>query len=274
VEKERLCYWDDAPDTATTHGQKGWVVAEGDRTFYLAASSRDIRLQTQVDVTAGEIRNVKGVSDLSAINATIARAERLNEETQAFISAELEAARAADTSTPLPELNRLTASLNLKIAQSADRIMVPSMHTVTFVAEDEETAVEVMQGLKVARPADPYKEDYTFIGWFVGEEKFDFDTPVVSELTLTARWEKTITSIRINAIAIETVRRGETKQFTVTLNEGASDAGIVWTTANSALATVADDGTVTIKNVIGTVVLTATDPLSGRSHSVLLRIAS
>jgi hypothetical protein len=83
-----------------------------------------------------------------------------------------------------------------------------------------------------------------------------------------------ITSIRINAVAIENIKRGEVKQFRVTLNEGASDEGIVWTTANPALATVNADGVVTVKNIIGTVVLTATDPVSRRSHSVLLRIAS
>jgi hypothetical protein len=83
-----------------------------------------------------------------------------------------------------------------------------------------------------------------------------------------------ITSIRINALAIETMRRNEVKQFTVIVNEGASTSGVEWKTANPALATVAEDGTVTVKNVIGTVILTATDSVTGRSHSVLLRIAS
>jgi hypothetical protein len=83
-----------------------------------------------------------------------------------------------------------------------------------------------------------------------------------------------ITSIRINALAIETVSRGLVKQFTLTLNEGASDANVVWTIANPALATVTDDGVVTVKNVIGTVILKATDPESGLSASILLRIAS
>jgi uncharacterized protein YjdB len=83
-----------------------------------------------------------------------------------------------------------------------------------------------------------------------------------------------ITSITINAVAIENIKRGEIRRFTVTLNEGASAEGIRWTTANPALATVDMNGVVTVKNVIGTVVLTATDPDSRRSHSVLLRIAS
>jgi hypothetical protein len=83
-----------------------------------------------------------------------------------------------------------------------------------------------------------------------------------------------VTSLKINALAIETMKRGDTKQFSLTINDDESDEFIYWTSANPALATVTNDGTVTVKNVIGTVVLTATDPVSKRSHSVLLRIAS
>jgi uncharacterized repeat protein (TIGR02543 family) len=151
-----------------------------------------------------------------------------------------------------------------------------NISTVTFLVDNEVLkTVELEKGETVARPDDPVKEGYVFIGWFDGKEEFDFDTPVTADLILTAVFELIpITSIRINAIAIETVRRGQVRQFTLTLNEGASDAGIVWTTANQALATVTDNGLVTVKNVIGTVILTATDLESGRSHSVLLRIAS
>jgi hypothetical protein len=83
-----------------------------------------------------------------------------------------------------------------------------------------------------------------------------------------------ITSMRINAIAIETMRRGEVRTFTLILNEGAYAGDVKWTIANPALATVDGNGVVTVKNVIGTVILTATDPESGISHNVLLRIAS
>jgi uncharacterized protein YjdB len=83
-----------------------------------------------------------------------------------------------------------------------------------------------------------------------------------------------ITSLKIDAIAIVTVKRGEVKQFTATVNEGATTDYLEWTTANPALATVDANGLVTVKNVIGTVILTAKDPVSERSHSVLLRIAS
>ena len=39
------------------------------------------------------------------------------------------------------------------------------------------------------RPDDPVKDGYTFAGWYLGEEKFDFDTKLNDNITLTARWE-------------------------------------------------------------------------------------
>jgi hypothetical protein len=130
-------------------------------------------------------------------------------------------------------------------------------------------------------------DGYEFAGWeFIDVSKglvlnpespdLNFTMPI-GNMKMVAMFEKlpiAITSIKINAVAIENIKRNETRTFTVTLNEGASDERIVWTTANPALAEVTRDGTVTVKNVIGTVVLTATDPVSRRSHSVLLRIAS
>ena len=62
---------------------------------------------------------------------------------------------------------------------------------------------------KVTRPADPTKEGYTFSGWYLNDELYDFETLVTSNLTLTAKWDKD---------------SNEPKQFTVTFN---SDGGTV-----------------------------------------------
>ena len=44
---------------------------------------------------------------------------------------------------------------------------------------------------KVSRPtSDPEKSGHTFVGWYLGDEKYNFDTPVTAPLTLTAKWEK------------------------------------------------------------------------------------
>lgn len=44
---------------------------------------------------------------------------------------------------------------------------------------------------KVPRPtSDPEKSGHTFVGWYLGDALYDFDTPVNAPLTLTARWEE------------------------------------------------------------------------------------
>jgi len=81
-----------------------------------------------------------------------------------------------------------------------------------------------------------------------------------------------ITFVKINAPVTTTVMRGGTFGFSVTLNEGASKDGIVWSVSNPLYATVKADGTVTVMNRTGTTVLTATDPVSKLSSSIVLRI--
>ena len=39
-------------------------------------------------------------------------------------------------------------------------------------------------------PSDPEKSGHTFTGWYLDDEKYNFDTPVTAPLTLTAKWEK------------------------------------------------------------------------------------
>ena len=43
----------------------------------------------------------------------------------------------------------------------------------------------------VLRPtSDPEKSGHTFVGWYLGDALYDFNTPVIAPLTLTARWEE------------------------------------------------------------------------------------
>ena len=44
---------------------------------------------------------------------------------------------------------------------------------------------------KVPRPtSDPEKSGHTFIDWYLGDAPYDFDTPVIAPLTLTAKWKE------------------------------------------------------------------------------------
>ena len=55
-------------------------------------------------------------------------------------------------------------------------------------SEIEPTTVK--HSRKVQPPSDPEKSGHTFTGWYLDDEKYNFDTPVTAPLTLTAKWEK------------------------------------------------------------------------------------
>ena len=55
-------------------------------------------------------------------------------------------------------------------------------------SEIEPTMVE--HSHTVRPPSDPEKSGHTFTGWYLGGEKYNFDTPITAPLTLTAEWEK------------------------------------------------------------------------------------
>lgn len=63
-------------------------------------------------------------------------------------------------------------------------------YTVTFQSEGgSEVASQIRANTPADRPADPTKEGYTFIGWYNGEEKWNFADAVATDLTLTAKWQ-------------------------------------------------------------------------------------
>ena len=65
---------------------------------------------------------------------------------------------------------------------------------VTFDGVDP---ISVPYGFKIAKPADPVRETtaeakYKFLGWYLGDKEWDFDTDVVtSDINLVAMWQET-----------------------------------------------------------------------------------
>ena len=94
--------------------------------------------------------------------------------------------------------NKTNATLNGGIfyggvTNDGGKIEDGAYETVTFNS-DGGTPVEeakVLRGQKVAKPTDdPTKSGYTFTGWEDANGAYDFNTPVIARLTLTAKWEK------------------------------------------------------------------------------------
>ncbi len=66
------------------------------------------------------------------------------------------------------------------------------VYTVTLDNDGTIDTQTVPHGECAVKPADPTKSGYTFLGWFNGDEAYDFTAAVTANLTLTAKWEKAL----------------------------------------------------------------------------------
>lgn len=63
-------------------------------------------------------------------------------------------------------------------------------YPVTFQSEGgSEVASQIRANTPAAQPDNPTKEGHTFIGWYKGEEKWNFADAVTEAMTLTAKWQ-------------------------------------------------------------------------------------
>ena len=63
-----------------------------------------------------------------------------------------------------------------------------------FTNTTESLTREVTAETNLTPPSTPTKSGYTFAGWYNGENKWNFDTPVTQPMTLTAKWTAVSTS--------------------------------------------------------------------------------
>ena len=104
-----------------------------------------------------------------------------------YLGEDEENATAYDFNTPVTENITLTAKWNI------------NKYTVTFNSyggTPVPPAQEVEYGLTATEPATaPTKTGYTFDGWYLGDEKYDFSDAVEQNITLYANWKKNIYTV-------------------------------------------------------------------------------
>ena len=136
-----------------------------DTTIYIKAKSFDVVFND------GELSNILKVEYLKKVEKPDAT-KKVGYTFKGWFNREEE----FNFETPITENIKLTAKWEI------------NKYIVTFDSGVDAQTVE--HGSKANKPSDPEKEGYTFLAWYNGEEKFDFDTPITADITLTARWEK------------------------------------------------------------------------------------
>lgn len=81
---------------------------------------------------------------------------------------------------------------SMPVADKDAAITVSHKLAVTFMPKNGKSDFVnwVYEGETVAEEPVVTRDGYKFLGWYLGEEKFDFTTPITEDITLVARWEE------------------------------------------------------------------------------------
>jgi len=171
-------------------------------------------------------------------------------------------------SNPLPRGTLIRSLVSMHAGSNMVLVVNPD---AGYVLVDDTLVVNDTEG-------NPLAGTPVIVGGTATAPTYTFEMPA-EDIIITAKFRFPITSLNIGtaqgapAPALVTVARNRTVQFSLILNDNATPDYVVWSTSNAGLATVDADGLVTIKNMVGTVTLTATDPHSGIANSIILRIS-
>lgn len=157
---------------------------------------------------------------------------------------------------------------NVTIAKLTIKAPDKEIYTVTFDSDGGSSVAsqKVEEGNKVLEPS-VVKEGYTFLGWYLGNNKYDFNTPITSNITLKARWQKvgggnvdvpsviSVTSVTLNYVKKNLIV-GETFTLKVTVRpSNATNRSVSWSSSDSSIVSV-ENGKLMAKKT-GTAIITA-----------------
>lgn len=158
-----------------------------------------------------------------------------------------------------------------------------TLYTITFNSNGGSAVESVLveENKLITEPNEPVRDGYTFLGWYVNNQKYDFTTPVTKNVILVAKWEKiqdkpiggegtgesgiiNVSSVTLNYKTIY-LYVGDTKTVTATVKPtNATNKSVSWSSADSSIATVNGGKITGVK--VGTTTVTAT--AGGKSGQV------
>jgi hypothetical protein len=132
------------------------------------------------------------------------------------------------TFTLLPKLEEIAPVQNEVAPQTTSVPPVtaaPSVinYNVTFNSDGGNTVTSqsVPSGSAVSVPSNPAKVGNLFDGWYNGDTKYDFNTAISSDTTLTAHW----TAVSAPTPAIKSLKNSKKSQIKITLKKSENIAG-------------------------------------------------
>lgn len=96
--------------------------------------------------------------------------------------------REYDTKNPITEDILLTANW-------IEKPQIFDYYTITFINDDKVEKYTVKENESIDEPKAKNKENYLFLGWYIGEEKFDFNQKITKDISLVAKYQLNVVTI-------------------------------------------------------------------------------
>ncbi len=134
----------------------------------------------------------------------------------------------------------------------------------------------VLENDTVEIPQQPTREGYEFIGWYVGDEKYDFDSEVTSDIELEAKWQEiknvSVTGVNIEQKEISLAPGGSATIVAKIEPSDAKDKSVVWTSSDNNVVTIDENGNIKAIGV-GTATITVTTKDGGYKSTTVVKVS-
>ena len=135
--------------------------------------------------------------------------------------------------------------------------------TVEFSGTNEKIDSKTVKcGNKIEEVGDPEREGFIFLGWYDGDEEFDFDEEVNEDMVLTAKWESEddpnvvpVTGIYVESNSIKIKVKQSMVVVAKVKPDDATNTKLIWSSSDEKVVTVDKKGTIEGKSA-GTAIIT------------------
>lgn len=105
----------------------------------------------------------------------------------------------------------------------------------------------------VSKPNNPTKEGYEFLGWYVKDKEYDFNSKVTHNLTLCAKWESLnkadVSGVKLDQIEMALLPNDKVPLVATVEPSDAKNKEVSWKSSDESVATVDSDGNVEAKKI-------------------------
>ena len=110
---------------------------------------------------------------------------------------------------------------------------IKEKYLVNFIVDEniyQEIEVDKNSFIDTSLIEEPTKINYIFLGWFNGEELFDFDKEIISNLSLQAKFKEASFNLSLNQ---EQYKAGELSKVKLTFDENCPQSEVIWSIDNN-----------------------------------------